>query len=90
MEHRGAAVASRGIELALQREPFTADDVRRGLTDPPSRATVYRVLRQLQEDDWIEQRGNGWHPSVKARMLGDGADGDRDGSGFGIDLDGVL
>jgi ADP-ribosylglycohydrolase len=30
MEHRAAAVASRGIELALQREPFTADDVRRG------------------------------------------------------------
>jgi len=44
MEHRAAAVASRGIELALQREPFTADDVRRGVDDPPSRATVYRVL----------------------------------------------
>ena len=86
MEHRGAAVASRGIELALQRESFTADDVRRGLTDPPSRATVYRVLRQLQEDDWIEQRGNGWHPDVKAQMFGGGSGG----RGFSLDVDDIL
>jgi len=87
MKHRSAAVASRGIELALQREPFTADDVRRGLDDPPSRATVYRVLAQLQEDDWIEQRGNGWHPDVKAQML---SGKEKRESGFSLDLDDIL
>ena len=93
MKHRAAAVASRGIELALQREPFTADDVRRGLNvrrgheDPPSRATVYRVLAQLQEDDWIEQRGNGWHPDVKAQMLSGKEKRER---GFSLDMDDIL
>ena len=100
MTHRAAAVASRGIELALQRDPFTADDIRRGLADPPSRSTVYRVLRQLEADDWIEQRGGGWHPDLKAQMLGgsgggdvdtDGRDrGDQAGGGFGLDLDEIL
>lgn len=87
MEHRAAAVASRGIELALQREPFTADDIRRGLDDPPSRATVYRVLAQLQADDWIEQRGNGWHPDVKAQMLSGKEKRER---GFSLDMDDIL
>ena len=87
MEHRAAAVASRGIELAMQREPFTADDVRRGLADPPSRATVYRVLAQLQEDEWIEQRGNGWHPDVKAQMLSGRKKRER---GFSLDMDDIL
>ena len=100
MTHRGAAVASRAIELSLQRDPFTADDIRRGLADPPSRSTVYRVLRQLEAADWIEQRGNGWHPDLKAQMLGgsgggdvdtDGRDrGDQAGGGFGLDLDEIL
>ena len=100
MTHRSAAVASRAIELALQRDPFTADDIRRGLDDPPSRSTVYRVLHQLAEDDWLEQLGNGWRPDVKAQMLGSGSgggDGDRDvdadrdrGEGFSIDVDDIL
>ncbi len=87
MSHRAAAVASRGIELALSREPFTADDVRRGVDDPPSRATVYRVLAQLREDDWIEQRGNGWHPDVKAQMFSGKENRE---SGFSLDLDNIL
>jgi len=87
MEHRSAAVASRGIELALSREPFTADDVRRAISDPPSRSTVYRVLAQLEADDWIEQRGNGWHPSVKAQMLSGKEKRDR---GFSLDMDDIL
>jgi len=87
MTHRAAAVASRGIELALRREPFTADDVRRAISDPPSRATVYRVLDQLREDDWIEQRGNGWHPSVKAQMLSGKEKKER---GFSLDMDDIL
>jgi hypothetical protein len=88
MTQRAAAVASRAIEIALRGEPFTADDVRRGVEDPPSRATVYRVLAQLQEDEWIEQRGNGWHPDVKAQMLGGGEKRDR--GGFTIDVDDIL
>lgn len=90
MTHRAAAVASRAIALALRGESFTAEDVRRGVDDPPSRATVYRVLRQLEADEWIEQRGNGWHPDVKARLLGDAVDGERAGSGFGIDVVEIL
>ena len=87
MTHRAAAVASRGIELALQREPFTADDIRRGVDDPPSRSTVYRVLQQLAADDWIEQRGNGWHPDMKAQMLSGKKKQDR---GFSLDMDDIL
>jgi len=87
MTHRAAAVASRGIELALRREPFTADDIRRGVDDPPSRSTVYRVLAQLQEDEWIEQRGNGWHPDLKAQML---SGKEKRESGFSLDLDDIL
>lgn len=87
MTHRAAGVASRGIELALQREPFTADDICRGVDDPPSRSTVYRVLHQLREDDWIEQRGNGWHPDVKAQMLSGKEKRER---GFSLDMDDNL
>jgi len=87
MSHRAAAVASRGIELALQREPFTADDIRRGISDPPSRSTVYRILHQLAEDDWIEQRGNGWHPSLKAQML---SGKEKRDSGFSLDMEQIL
>jgi len=87
MTHRAAAVASRGIELALQREPFTADDIRRGVDDPPSRSTVYRVLQQLAADDWIEQRGNGWHPDLKAQML---SGKEKQDHGFSLDMDDIL
>jgi len=87
MTHRAAAVASRGIELALRREPFTAEDVRRAISDPPSRSTVYRVLDQLREDDWIEQRGNRWEPDVKAQML----TGQKNTKGgFSLDLNEIL
>lgn len=87
MSHRAAAVASRGIELALQREPFTAADIRHGVEKPPSRSTVYRVLHQLEADDWIEQRGNGWHPSVKAQML---SGKEKRDDHFSLDLDDIL
>jgi|APHM01.1.fsa_nt_gi hypothetical protein len=92
MSHRAAAVASRAIELSLRGEPFTAADIRRGLTDPPSRSTVYHVLDELEADDWIAQRGNGWAPDTKATMLGDSADDIDDGRGgsFEIDTDDLL
>jgi len=46
------------------------------------------VLDQLQEDDWIEQRGNGWHPDMKAQMLGGSENRNRDG--FNLDIDNIL
>lgn len=81
-------------------------DIQSETDNSPSRQTVYRICSQLQEDGWIEQRGNGWHPSVKARMIGS-VDGDRDGNGdaddanagngndehsegFSLDLDEIL
>lgn len=92
MTHRAATVASRAIELALRGEHFTAADIRRGVDDAPSRATVYRVLDELAADDWIAQRGNGWAPSMKATMLGDSdADTDDDsGASFEIAADDLL
>ena len=91
MSHRAATVASRAIELALRGEHFTAADIRRGVDDPPSRSTLYRVLDQLAADDWIAQRGNGWAPGMKATMLG-GGDDDTDDSraSFEIDTDDLL
>ena len=80
MKHRSAGVASRAIELALQGRTVTVNEIQRGLSKPPSRQTIYRVFRQLEADDWIEQDGNEWHPDVKANLLsGDGSGDDRDG-----------
>lgn len=71
MSHRSAAVASRAIELALRKREVHVRDLQREVSDPPSRQTIYRVLRELEGDDWIEQRGNGWVPGMKATLLGD-------------------
>lgn len=92
MPHRSAAVASRAIELALRGESFHLDDVRRGVDDPPAQSTIYRVLQQLAADEWIEQRGNAWHPDMQATMLGGGEDDSTDDSGasFEIDTDDLL
>jgi len=91
MSHRATAAAGRAIELALRDEHFHLDDVRRDLDDAPAQSTIYRVLQQLESDEWIEQRGNGWAPGMKATMLG-GGDDTTDGSGasFEIDTDDLL
>lgn len=78
MEHRAAAVASRAIQLALTDGSFKVADVRRGLDDPPSGATITRVLRQLEADDWLERRSSKssiWRAGTQARMLGDMSEG---------------
>lgn len=90
MSHRSAAVASRAIELALRGREFTVDDVRRPLTDAPSRQTVYRVLDQLAEDDWLRCSGKIWHPDIKAEMLGDVDQDDTERPGFSLDADDLL
>lgn len=74
MEHRAAAVASRALKLALTEGAFKANDVRRAFARPPSEATVTRVLRQLEEDDWLERETDGssiWRAGLQARALGD-------------------
>lgn len=77
MEHQGAAVASRALKLALSEGAFKSEDVRRGFGRPPSRHTVRRVLRQLEEDDWLERESEDariWRAGMQARMLGDLSD----------------
>lgn len=90
MTHRSAAVASRAIELALRGERFQVDDVQRGLSNPPSRQTIYRVLDQLDEDDWLTCHGKIWKPDLKASMLGDVDDEDDGRDGFSLSAEDLL
>lgn len=71
MTHRATAVASRSVELALRGESFKLADIRRGVSDAPSRQTIYRVLSQLEADEWIEQDGKYWRPAFKSQLLAD-------------------
>jgi len=74
MGHRATAVAGRAVELAIREGVFTAEDVRRGLDEPPSQSTVTRVLRQLEADDWLERTAETsslWRAGPTARLLGD-------------------
>jgi len=75
MTHRSAAVASQAIEFALRDKSFSAADIREEIDNAPSQSTVYRVLDQLASDNWIQQRGNGWHPGMKPTSLGVTNDG---------------
>jgi len=76
-EHRASATAARAIRLAIAEGRFQAEDVRRGLSDPPSASTVTRVLRQLEASDWL-QRGRDessiWRAGPNARVYGDMGD----------------
>jgi hypothetical protein len=74
MEHRAAAAAGRAIRLALSEGRFQAEDVRRGLDDPPSESTVTRVLQQLEADDWLQRTSSNsslWRAGPHARIYGD-------------------
>lgn len=97
MEHRAAAVASRALKLALTEETFKASDVCRQLAHPPSEATVTRVLRQLESDDWLERdipNSSIWRAGFLARTLSDVDEQDSDERdrrrGFNIDTDDLL
>lgn len=75
--HKGADTAARAIRLAIQEGRFTREDVRRGLSDPPSASTITRVLRQLEESDWLSRTEAGssiWRAGMSARALGDMSD----------------
>lgn len=74
MEHRSTAVAGRAIKLAVTEGSFKASDVTQPFTHEPSPATVRRVLRQLEADDWLERdtdRSSIWRAGTLARTLGD-------------------
>jgi len=73
-DHRATAVAARAIRLAISEGRFTAEDVRRGVSAPPSSSTVTRVLRQLEASDWLQRTGANsslWRAGPNARVFGD-------------------
>ncbi|PHQ39112.1 hypothetical protein DJ69_07950 [Halorubrum persicum] len=86
MTHRSAKIAAKAVEMSLRGEEFTVSDLARDESDPPSRQTIYRILDQLREDDWLVCEGDTWKPFVKPRMLAD-VDDDNDDTGRSIDLD---
>jgi len=92
MDHRAAGVSSRAIELAVRGKAFQVADLQQPLANPPSRQTCYRVLRQLETDEWVERDGNTWRPGVKADLLGDVDDEpERHGrDGFSPDVSEIL
>jgi len=93
MKHRSAHVASKIIELSLRGHSFTVSDIEGDITNSPSRQTIYRICDQLRKDEWIEQRGKSWHPSVKAQMIGSVTSDAQDteqSSGLSLDLDEIL
>ncbi len=65
---RGAGELLTEVLAALPRLPelFTKDDVGKALPDPPDRASLFRVLRELKEAGRlrIESYGSGRFPTV--------------------------
>lgn len=92
MSNQITAVAPHVIELSIRGEYFTVEDIRCGIEDAPDRKNVNRVLEYLEADDWIEQREDGWEPSVKAKELGDfqGSPVGDSSEKFDLGVDGVL
>ena len=63
---------------------FTKDDVEKELAEPTDRASLYRALRELEEDGWhtTETLGRGRKPAVYRRLVaGASAEGSGDGAG---------
>ena len=71
MTHRSAHVAATAIEMSLREQQFAMADLAQKCDDAPSRQTMYRVLDQLRDDDWLICRGGSWEPGMKARLLSD-------------------
>jgi len=89
MEHRATGVASEALTRALRGEVFAVRDLQRGIEEAPSRQTIYRVLKQLASDGWLEPDGREWRPGPRAELLGD-ADTDREQRGFSLSADDLL
>lgn len=55
VDHRSTKIASRAILEAIEFGQFKAPRICRHMTDPPSRQTVTRILRQLESEGWLER-----------------------------------
>lgn len=77
---RGAGALRAEVEEVLLQLPetFTKNDVEKLLKEPADRASLYRVLQELQKDGWIkaEDFGRGRNPA-RYRQL-DFEDGEQD------------
>jgi len=74
MGHRSTAVAATAIRLAIEYGGFRARDLRRACDDPPSESTITRILRQLEENGWLDRRvekSDFWRAGLKAKTFGD-------------------
>jgi DNA-binding IclR family transcriptional regulator len=74
VEHRSAQATGRAIRLAIHDGAFKAPDVTECLSTPPSRQTVTRILRQLEDDGWLERtepNSSIWRAGPVARRLGE-------------------
>lgn len=86
------AVASYAIELSLQGEYFTVEDIISGVENAPNQTSVTRVLKELEAHGWIEQDQDGWKPSVKAQELGNlrSSPANTSSAEFDLGVDGIL
>ena len=65
---RGVGELRKEVDEMLPRLPalFTKDDVEKALQEPADRASLFRVLQELEEQGWIktEAPGRGRNPTV--------------------------
>jgi hypothetical protein len=92
MDSPVTAVASYAIELSLQGEYFTVEDILSGVENAPNRTSVTRVLDELEAHGWIRQDQDGWKPSVKAQELGNlrSSAVNTSSADFDLGIDGIL
>ena len=72
-KRRGPGQLFDGIVAILPGLPelFTKDDIEKALGERLDRATLFRVLRQLQDGGWLrtETPGRGKYPTVYRRLV---------------------
>ena len=70
---RGIGDLLHEVAAIIPRLPvlFTKDDVEKELAEPADRASLYRALRELEEDGWhtTETFGRGRKPAVYRRLV---------------------
>ena len=70
---RGPGQLLNGIVEVLPRLPelFTKDDIQKALGERIDRASLFRILRELEDSGWLrtETPGRGKHPAVYRRLV---------------------
>lgn len=69
IEHRAAAVASEAIRLAISRGSFKSPEIDTDVSE----ATRTRVLRQLEQDQWLTRdvpQSTVWRAGKRSKELG--------------------